>query len=140
MLFMVGIKSRSNESYDIVIPVFNRLGYVGFAAAQIRGDILYQAKVIILTLTETAINDGHLIHSLNEGYQEYRETYSDFTEWLALEIPVEALKGRPRRVNVTLSEPLLARIDAHVEYNHQFKDRSDFIATAADRLILTSGV
>ena len=40
-----------------------------------------------------------------------------------------------QRINITLSEPLLARVDAYVSFHHEFKDRSDFLAQAADRLM-----
>lgn len=137
MLFMVGIEcpANENEAYGIIVPVFERLGYGCFSAADTREEILHQAKAAILTMAEEVINDGHLIHSLNEGYQDHQAQNPDFKEWLALEVPVELLKGKQKRVNITLSEPLLARVDAYVEFHHEFKDRSDFLAKAADNLM-----
>jgi predicted RNase H-like HicB family nuclease len=137
MLFMVGIERPANEdeAYGIIVPVFERLGYGCFSAADTREEILYQAKAVILTMAEEVISDGHLIESLNDGYQEYQAQNPDFKEWLALEVPTEALKGKQKRVNITLSEPLLARVDAYVEFHNEFKDRSDFLAKAADNLM-----
>ena len=137
MLFMVGIErpANDNEAYGLIVPVFEKLGYGCFTAADTREEILYQAKAVILTMAEEVINDGHLINSLNEGYQDHQQHHPDFHEWLALEVPIEALKGKQKRVNITLSEPLLARVDAYVEFHNEFKDRSDFLSKAADNLM-----
>ena len=137
MLFMVGIEPPASEleAYGIIVPVFSSLGYGCFSAADTRPEILYQAKAAILAMAEEVINDGHLLSSLNEGYVDHQAANPDFKEWLALEVPVEALKGKQKRVNVTLSEPLLARVDAYVACHNECKDRSDFLAKAADNLM-----
>ena len=77
-------------------------------------------------MAQEMVIDGKLIESLEQGYQDYRKQYPDFTQWLALEVPVESLKGKQKRINITLSEPLLARVDAYVGFHKEYKDRSDF--------------
>lgn len=137
MLFMVGVEcpKNENEAYGIIVPAFEKLGYGCFSAADDRKEILYQAKEAILLMAEELVNDGHLIENLDEGYQDYQQDNPQFTEWLAIEVPVESLKGKQKRVNITLSEPLLARVDAYVGFHKEYKDRSDFLARAADNLM-----
>jgi predicted RNase H-like HicB family nuclease len=140
MLFMVGIEppSNDNEAFGIIVPVFEKLGYGCFSAADTQEQILYQAKEAILMMAQEMVIDGKLIESLEQGYQDYRKQYPDFTQWLALEVPVESLKGKQKRINITLSEPLLARVDAYVGFHKEYKDRSDFLAKAADNLMQVS--
>lgn len=140
MLFMVGIEppSNDNEAFGIIVPVFEKLGYGCFSAADTQEQILYQAKETILMMAQELVIDGKLIESLEQGYQDYRKQYPDFTQWLALEVPVESLKGKQKRINITLSEPLLARVDAYVGFHKEYKDRSDFLAKAADNLMQVS--
>lgn len=140
MLFMVGIEpaNHENEAFGIIVPVFEKLGYGCFSAADEREEILFKAKEVILLMAEEVINDGHLIEALNEGYQDYQSQHEDFSQWLALEVPVEALKGKQKRVNITLPEPFLVRVDSYVEFHHEFKDRSDFLAKAADKMMLAT--
>ena len=135
MLFMVGIErpQDNNTAWGIIVPVFEELGYGCVSAADEQGEVLYRAKEVILLMAEEVIADGHMLSMLNTGFVDYRTKYPAFTEWLAIEVPVEGLKGKQKRVNITLSEPLLARVDAYVGFHHEFKDRSDFLAKAADR-------
>ncbi len=137
MLFMVGIEIPENESeaFGIIVPVFEKSGYGCVSAADERKDILKQAKFAILEMAEELINDGLLTETLNEGYKNYSAEYPDFTEWVAFEVPVETLGGKKERINITLSKPFLARVDSFVELHGEYKDRSDFLAKAADSLI-----
>lgn len=81
------------------------------------------------------VADAHSLLSLDVGFADYRNDYPEFGEWLALEVPVEGFKGKQKRINITLAEPLLARVDAYVGFHREFKDRSDFLAQAADKLM-----
>lgn len=134
MLFMVGIENpaNENEAYGVIVPVFEKLGYGCVTAADERKDVLKQARVAILEMVEELIAEGHLLSALGEDYNNYAADYPDYHEWVALEVPVESLKGKQQRINVTLAEPLLARVDAFVKAHPQYRDRSDFLATAAD--------
>lgn len=137
MLFMVGIESPADETqaFGIIVPVFDKLGYGCFSAADSQEEILFKTKEAILLMTEEVINDGHLVDSLNEGYRDYRVLHPEFEQWMAVEVPLEALKAKQKRLNITLSESQIARIDSFVEFHSEFKDRSDFLAKAADKLM-----
>lgn len=137
MLFMIGIERPVNDdtAWGIIVPVFEKLGYGCCTAADEKSEILYRAKDVILEMAADVIADGHSLSALDEGFVDYRSEYPDFDDWMAIEVPVEGLKGKQKRINITLSEPLLARVDAYVSFHHEFKDRSDFLAQAADRLM-----
>ncbi|WP_372941416.1 type II toxin-antitoxin system HicB family antitoxin [Shewanella sp.] len=137
MLFMIGIERplKDDTAWGIVVPVFEKFGYGCVSAADDKSEILYRAKAAILEMAAEMVSDGYSLASLDEGFVDYRKEHPDFDEWMAIEVPVESLKGRQKRINITLSEPLLARVDAYVGFHHEFKDRSDFIAQAADRLM-----
>lgn len=139
MLFMIGIErpQNNNIAWGIVVPVFEKLGYGCVSAADEKSEILYRAKAAILEIAAEMVADGHSLVALDEGFVNYRNDYPDFEEWLAIEVPVESLKGKQKRINITLAEPLLARVDAYVSFHREFKDRSDFLAQAADRLMQT---
>ena len=140
MLFMVGIERPANDSeaFGIIVPVFEKLGYGCISAADTREELLFKAKEVILLMAEEVIIDGHLIESLNDGYQDYQSQHSDFSEWLALDVSIDALKGKQKRINITMAQPFLERVDSFVEFHHEFKDRSDFLAKAADNLMKQS--
>ncbi|TPE54300.1 hypothetical protein FJM67_04960 [Maribrevibacterium harenarium] len=140
MLFMVGIEKpeNKNSAWGIVVPVFEELGYGCVSAADSQAELLYRAKEAILTMAEEVIADGHMISALDRGFADYQADYPSFERWLAVEVPVEGLKGKQKRVNITLPEPLLARVDAYVGFHNEFKDRSDFLAKAADRFMQNS--
>ena len=135
---MVGVEAPANntEAYGIVVPVFEKLGYGCFSAADKEEEIFFKAKEAILMMAEEVLSDGHLIEALNEGYKDYQLNHPEFKKWLALDVPLEALKSKQKRINITLGEAQLARIDSYVEFHHEFKDRSDFLAKAADNLML----
>ena len=137
MLFMVGIETPKDDlqAYGITVPVFEKIGYGCFSAADTQEEITLKAKEVILLMAEEAINDGHLIDSLSEGYRDYSVLHKEFTQWFALEVPLEALKAKQKRLNITISESQLTRIDSFVSFHNEYKDRSDFLAKAADRLM-----
>ncbi len=137
MMFMVGIEhpKSDNQAWGLIVPVFEKLGYGCISAADSERDILYQAKQAIVNMAEEVILDGHLLSSLDEGFKDYRSIYPDYNDWIAVEVSVKQLKSVQKRINISLPETLLARVDAYVGFHREFKDRSDFIARAADRFM-----
>lgn len=137
MMFMVGIErpKSDTEAWGLIVPVFETLGYGCIAASDTERKVLYHAKQAILTMAEEVLTDGHLLTSLNGDFQSYRDEFPEYDDWIALEVDVERLKRVQKRINITLSEPLLARVDAYVGFHKEFKDRSDFLAKAADQFM-----
>jgi len=54
---------------------------------------------------------------------------------MAIEVPIEFIKNKQKRINITLSESMLARMDAFVSGHDECGDRSEFLAKAADSLM-----
>ncbi|WP_258239884.1 type II toxin-antitoxin system HicB family antitoxin [Pseudidiomarina homiensis] len=137
MLFLVGIEppKKESEAWGIVVPAFEKIGLLCVSAADRRTEILPRAKQAILTMVEEALNDGHLLSQLEPDLRDYRLNNPECDEWLALEVSVEHLRQRQKRINITMSEALLARVDSFVQVHPEYKDRSDFLAKAADELM-----
>lgn len=133
MLFMVGIEKPSSpdEAFGIVVPVFEKLGYACISASDTEQEVMQQAKYCILELLQEVISDGHLISSLETGFISYSEEYPDYDLWVGLDIDVESLKPKQKRININMYEPLLKRVDDFVQSHQNYKDRSDFLAKAA---------
>jgi hypothetical protein len=139
MLFMIGIEPSETKdgSYGIVVPVFNKVNYGCKSAADNERDIVQQATDAILSMVEEVVLDGLDLEILNEGYKDYSQNleYSGFTRWLAIDIDVSELKGKPKRININLPDTLLIRIDSCVTNDEKYKDRSHFLAIAAQNEI-----
>ena len=139
MLFMIGIEPAKTkyEAHGIIVPVFNKVNYGCNSAADHEKDIVQQATDAILTMVEELVLDGIDLEILNEGYKDYSQNqeYSDFTRWLAIDIDVSELKGKPKRININLPDILLMRIDSCVANDDKYKDRSNFLAIAAQNEI-----
>ena len=140
MLFMVGIETPQDDSYawGIEVPAFERIGLGCTSAADEEGDILNQARDAILSMAEVALEQGILLESLAEPYHDYSkdENYSHCSRWVALDVNLDAISDKQQRLNISLSQALIARIDAMVEANKgEYRDRSHFLALAASHEI-----
>lgn len=135
MLFMVGVEKPqyNNEAWGIIVPVFERVGYGCFSAADEKEDILHQAKSVILEMAEEMLNDGKLLDELDCGYRDYTKDYPDYDNWFAIDVPVETLTIKPKRYNVSLPPVFVERVDSFWKsHASQYRDRSDFFAKAAE--------
>lgn len=140
MLFMVGIEAPKNETeaWGITVPVFEKFGLGCVSAVDDEKDILTEARDVILSMAEVALEQGILLDDLAEPYHDYgqHEGFEHFTRWVALDVDLSAISDEPKRVNISLSSALLARIDAVVDTNRAlYKDRSYFLSVAASREI-----
>lgn len=139
MLFMIGIEPAETKSvaHGIIVPVFNKVNFGCNSAADNEKDIVQQATDAILTMVEELVLNGFDLEILNEGYKDYSQNqeYSNFTRWLAIDIDVSELKGKPKRININLPDILLMRIDSYVANDEKYKDRSHFLAIAAQNEI-----
>lgn len=140
MLFMVGIEvpKSENEAWGIVVPVFERILLGCVSAVDNESDILTEARDVILSMAEVALEEGFLLSDLAEPYRDYSQekNYAYCDRWLAIEVDMSAINDEQKRVNISLSTVLLARIDAVVESNRvEYKDRSSFISMAASHEI-----
>lgn len=141
MLFVIGIEKpkTDQEAYGIVVPAFNDAGYGCFSAADTESEILAQAKDAILSMAEEMAEDGIPMERLKSERIDYRDDpdYGQVDQWLAFEVDLSAI-GKQQRVNISLSAGLLARIDSFVQRSGKFRDRSHFLAVAADHEMVHS--
>lgn len=140
MLFMVGIEvpKSENEAWGIVVPAFERIDLGCVSAVDNESDILTEARDVILSMAEVALEQGFLLSDLAEPYKDYSQekNYSYCHRWIAVDVDMSAINDEQKRVNISLSTVLLARIDAVVESNRvEYKDRSSFISMAASHEI-----
>lgn len=139
MLFNIGVSvpANKNEAYGITVPIFEKLGYGCVSAADTEQEILNQAKDAIYTMAEELLLDGIGLEQLDEYFHVYsdQEKHSDFDHWLWVEVDLSDLKGKPQRINISLPDTLIRRVDSFVEKSGKFKDRSHFLAIAAQNEI-----
>ncbi len=133
MLFSVGIEypKSEGENFGIIVPAFERIGYGCVSSASSADSIVTNAKDAILTMAEEVVTDGYLISAIKTDFEEFddlQSQYQDYDKWLILDVPVESIKSKQKRLNITLPEFLANRIDNLVESNSNYNDRSDFLA------------
>ncbi|HEU4606975.1 MAG TPA: type II toxin-antitoxin system HicB family antitoxin [Chitinophagaceae bacterium] len=56
--------------------------------------------------------------------------YKDFDSWVMIDIDLSELQGKPQRINISLPDPLVKRIDSTVKFCSTYRDRSHKIAEA----------
>lgn len=135
MLFHVLVETpkSEDESFGIYVPAFSRLDYGCYSAADTEEEIVSQAQDAILGMSEEVLADGYDLNDLksNSVFSLSADSeHSDFDYQLVLDVDLSELKGKQVRVNISMADTLLARIERAVQ-SGQYKDRSNFLETAA---------
>lgn len=139
MFFTVGIELPKNEgeSFGLVVPALCNDNYSCFSAADEQAEIAPMAKEAIQLLIETMQEDGYPLELLKDQgalYYQELDDYNHCDHWLMLEVDLSAFQGKPMRINISIPDTLISRIDNKVKASGgQYKDRSHFLATAARR-------
>ncbi len=137
MLFKVGIETpKDNETaYGLVIPALCGSGYTTVSAADSLEGIVPMAREAALTMMEEMATDGQLdlVAIAEANRQDFRNDpdYADYDDWAFIDIDLDGVMGRQKRINVSLSDFLIARIDERVKVDNRYSDRSDFLSKAA---------
>lgn len=137
MLFSVGIETPKDDSvaYGLVVPALCIEQYSCFSAADTENEIADMATEAIQLMLETMQEEGVAVSALKDaGYRQYKvmEEYAYCDTWLLLQVDVSAFEGKPKRINVSIPDTLISRIDSKVKSAPQrYRDRSHFLATAA---------
>lgn len=137
MLFSIGVEvpKANDEAFGLIIPALCNDKYGCFSAADSEQEIVVMATEAITTMVEEMLEDGLSILDLKDkGVLTYQkdEEYAYCDTWLMLDIDISKFEGKPKRINVSLPDVLIKRIDDHVKHSSgRYKDRSDFIAIAA---------
>jgi hypothetical protein len=138
MFFSVGIESPANSetAYGISVPAFDRFDYGCVSAADEQSDIAVMAREAILTVVEEMLLSGkHSVEDITDaGFMVYSANadYAHCDYWVMIDVDLSAFEGKQQRLNITLPDVLVKRIDGFIQGNKAvYKDRSHFLAQAA---------
>ena len=138
MLFTSGVESpkNDNEAYGLIVPALNDDHYACISAADHANDILRAATDAIATVLQDRAENGLENDNIKDlGYRAYQQ-HPDYTHcdtWLLADIDISEYTGKHQCVNISVPDYLLRRIDQRVAANSRYKDRSHFLALAAQR-------
>ncbi|MED7790437.1 type II toxin-antitoxin system HicB family antitoxin [Klebsiella aerogenes] len=137
MFFSVGVETPKDENtaYGMIVPAFSAYEMGCFSAADTQDQIAPMVKEAILLSVECLVEDrglsaedikdaGHLVYAANPEYK-------DFDSWFMIEVDLSAFEGKPQRINISLPDTLIKRIDNAVKGSTSYRDRSHFLAEAA---------
>lgn len=79
---------------------------------------------------EILVEYGEAIPSASQIENHLTSQPENFLTWLLIEIDILPYLGKSHKINVTLPELLIAKIDKKVEVSAAYKTRSHFIAEA----------
>ena len=137
MLFSVGIElpQSNDDAFGLIIPALCNESFSCYSSADTEKQISLMATDAITMTIEEMLLDGVALNTIVDkgviAYQQDRE-YSDYNAWLMLDVDVSKLEGKPKRINISIPDVLVQRIDDYVKHSAgRYKDRSDFIASAA---------
>jgi len=138
MLFTIGVESpkNDNEAYGLIVPALNDDHYACISAADHANDILRAATDAIATVLQDRAENGLENDNIKDlGYRAYQQ-HPDYTHcdaWLLADSDISEYTGKRQRININVPDYLLRRIDQRVAANSRYKDRSHFLALAAQR-------
>lgn len=138
MLFTIGIETpkNENEAFGLCVPALFTETYSCFSAADTLEDIVPMVTDAIHTVLEMMIEDNFDITQIKDlGFTHYQkqEDFSYCDNWLMIDVDITPFFGKKQRVNIVLPQYLIERIDNKVTHNPIYKDRSHFLALAAQR-------
>lgn len=137
MLFSVGVEipKSNDDAFGLIIPALCNDEYSSYSAADTQEQIPLMATDAIVMMIEEMLHDGVALNNIvDKGVLAYQQDseYSDYDAWLMLDVDVSKLEGKPKRINISIPDVLIQRIDDYVKHSAgRYKDRSDFLATAA---------
>ncbi len=137
MFFSVGVITPKDENtaYGMIVPAFSAYEYGCFSAADTQEQIAPMVKEAILIVIEDLIQDGKVtVDSIRDaGYLVYAADpeYADYDSWFMVDVDLSEFEGKPQRINISLPDTLIRRIDNAVQGNRNYRDRSHFLAEAA---------
>ncbi len=129
--YPVVIHKDTDSDYGVTVPDIPGC----FSAGASIPEALQQVKEAIECHLEGLLLDNEEIPAANKdhtslaGLKEYRGGI-----WHLIEINLNKLDTRTKRINVTIPERTLNRMDRYVK-EHRFDSRSGFIAHAAETFI-----
>jgi hypothetical protein len=137
MFFSVGVEmpANENEAYGLIVPALCNDEFGCVSAADNQEEIALTVREAILSIADLMVERGVDITRLKDAgpfvYAANRE-YAYCNQWLLIDVDLSSLEGRQQRINITLPDTLLHRIDNRVKRAFSgYRDRSHFLAVAA---------
>jgi predicted RNase H-like HicB family nuclease len=126
MLYPIIIHKESKSSYGVIVPDLPGC----FSAGETLDEALANSREAIVLWMEMAIDDGNPIPKPGtlEKFQKNPE-YSDAHAWAVVEINPAELPTKAVRVDITVQEQVLGKIDRFVKKSGT--NRSNFLVDAA---------
>ncbi|WP_039057750.1 type II toxin-antitoxin system HicB family antitoxin [Enterobacter sp. Bisph1] len=138
MFFSVGVESPADAStaFGISVPAFDRFDYGCVSAADEQTDIPVMAREAILSIVEEMVISGkYAVEDITDaGFMVYAASpdYAHCDSWFMIDVDLTGFEGKQQRVNITLPDVLIKRIDGFIQNKRAvYKDRSHFLAQAA---------
>lgn len=143
MLFTVGVETpkKETEAFGMVVPALFIKSYCCFSATDSIKDIVPMVTDAIHSMLEVMLDDGFDISTIKDKSFTHYKTDPEFEfcdTWLLVDIDITAYFGKRQRINITLPQHLLDRIDQRVSTNPNYKDRSHFLAVASQKELSSS--
>lgn len=137
MFFSVGVESPkdADTAFGISVPVFYQFDYGCVSAADEQSDIPVRAPEAILSIVEEILLSGaHSVEDIKDAsFMVYAENveYAPCDSWFIIDVDLSEFEGKQQRVNITLPDVLIKRIDGFILGNRSaYKERSHFWAQA----------
>ncbi|MEA1923914.1 MAG: type II toxin-antitoxin system HicB family antitoxin [Pseudomonadota bacterium] len=129
--YPIVIHKDNDSDYGVTVPDLPGC----FSAGATVAEALRQAKEAIECHLEGLLLDDEALpmptedHTLLAESEEYKDGI-----WHLVEIDLSKLDTKTRRLNITIPERLLTKVDRYVK-EHRFDSRSGFLAQAAETFI-----
>ena len=137
MFFTLGIETPTdgNTAYGIVVPALCNDKYGCYSAADKESDIPAMATEAILLTIQDMIESGDYDNRRQRQMcirDRSNDEYAHCDTWVIIDVDLSTFTGKQKRINITLPDILINRIDNAVKAPNSFyKDRSNFLAEAA---------
>ena len=136
MIYPVIVHHDDDSAYGVTVPDFVKDDIGGcFSAGDNYAEALDNTKEAIIAVLEILIEDNKSIPVASKiedflHFEDYRGGV-----WALIDIDLTPYLGKSKKINVTLPDGLISRIDSAVANSKQFATRSNFLAIAAQKLL-----
>lgn len=145
MYFSVGIELPKDtiESFGLVVPALCTDKFDCYSAADTQEEIAPMVTEAITLVLEMMQEDGISVSDIKDaGVLAYQnmEDYAFCSAWVLVHVDISAFEGKPKRINISIPDTLISRIDSKVKATpNKYRDRSHFLATAARHELEAAG-
>lgn len=132
MLYPIAIEMGSDtEAFGVVVPDIDGC----FSGGDSLEDAMENVKEAIAVHLESLAEDGVEIPLATEISNHINDESLKGFVWAMVDVDVSRYLGKAEKINVTLPSRLIRLIDDKVGKDKQFKSRSAFLASGAEKLL-----